>query len=239
MKALWIPGALFLLTTWAGCQVIAGLSELETEGAGGTATVGGAGGSDGAGGSGGSGGAEMCMNPGDCSDDGVCDVMQMRCAPCGGTALEVPPMCDMTSCVRLEEAQPGTCMMDADLGDTCFQDAGMLSPGMHTINTMGGPTVITCGDGECTDVQLTCMGPHPCQVRCEDGGCDNLSLTCDNIAPCKVTCSGSDPTTCSGLEVSCGLNSCEVVFEMGLMPTEMPSFSGCMDSCRCDIPMPM
>lgn len=220
--------------------------------------MGGDGGLGGAGGDGGDGG-EACMpdchpyecddgectdtcDPvdGGCVDDAVCDPMfgGGTCLECGDTG-PMPMDCGTNGepCDLLATGD-GQCLVDYIMPgvDACVSVNTMgLTSGTHTINTMGRPGVLECAMDDCTGIVVNCMGPHRCEVRCQNNSCNGLELNCDMVGPCGVNCVGTNPGTCSGLDLNCAENSCELDIMTGLMPTTMPSVA-CTDACECPMP---
>lgn len=175
--------AFVLAATGGGCQVIAGLDDLEPDPTFGQ-------------GAGGSGGSES----GSCSDELMNG--DETGVDCGGSCLG----CDGDECQNAGDCQSGECVDDVCCATSCTECEICDAPGME------GQCEPKPDDEECGDEGYTCDGSGECRDSCSSadecgsayfcalgGSSQNECLACDEPAGMTPTCTvGGTCDTCEG-----------------------------------------
>ncbi len=182
---------LLLATAGGGCQVLAGLTELEAADDG-----------------------DPCVVSDSCPDDSYCPVSGERagfCLACG-EASEPSSPCSSELCDACVGATNEVCQTDCSLGSCA---------GTITLDAMTGPVSILCGTEcndaivqcvgshrcevtcsdptGCANIEVRCAPDGDCALRCENGACEgsptmqcgDKGCTCEGTATVAVDCGGA------------------------------------------------
>ncbi len=148
-----------------------------------------------------------------CVDAAVCDTMTATCMACGAS----PP--DPAPCDGCEHCEGGKCVTRCDTEGECVGD--------RMLDAKARPARLEC-NGQCNNIDVVCIGPHPCEVVCGDGGCQGLLMRCSHDGPCYLECGRSG--CASNVKFECGTNICitACLLETTIIDQECGSSCSCM-----------
>ncbi len=220
------PGRSVIAAAWTalwlgGCQLVAGLSDLDKDAPVTSAALASATASAGATGS---GGAMPCDPATSCGPNRYCahDMGQMKgvCALCGDN----PPQIPSDTCGGMCKP-PASCQ-----GKACVHVCGAGQCNMNALDLDGpeGTNRLVCTDmTSCNGLVVHCKGPRPCEIVCL-GGCKGLDVQCDMLGKCTLSCQGG----CAGPmppHLACGSNLCSASCTSPLQKVNVD----CGKSCAC------